>query len=67
MASLAESTCVFAADGDLLGLGVRIGAYLAVCGLAGCRHSHEPCLGWPGLHTVGARAACLPAVFVAAQ
>lgn len=29
MASLAESTCVFAADGDLLGLGVRIGAYLA--------------------------------------
>ncbi|KAL4425030.1 hypothetical protein ABPG77_001808 [Micractinium sp. CCAP 211/92] len=29
MASLAETTCVFAADGDLLGLGVRIGVYLA--------------------------------------
>ncbi|KAL4422293.1 hypothetical protein ABPG75_008490 [Micractinium tetrahymenae] len=29
MASLAETACVFAADGDLLGLGVRIGAYLA--------------------------------------
>lgn len=30
MASLTETSCVFAADGDLLGLGVRIGAYLAV-------------------------------------